>query len=169
MTLTVPVTAERRSYSGSVVRLLAAVALVMTSNGVLLMLWGVRSTQAGFGSTATSVVLACYYVGFLAGSVSARRLMGRLGTSWSFTVMGGIVAGVALLAPLRVSVAFWSALRVLQGFCFAAIYVIVESWFNRATANHVRGRVLGVYLAVVMGAFAVGSLVFARAGTGGPL
>ena len=152
-----------------VARLLAGVWLVMMGNGLLLVLFGVRSTQAGFGPQITSYVFAGYYVGFVAGSRVAPRVIGRVGAPSAFTLVCAGVVVVAALPPTLVTAWFWVLLRVAQGFLFAALYVITESWLNRVAENENRARVLGVYVVLVMVGFAVGSLAYQFTGSKGTL
>jgi MFS family permease len=148
-------------------RLLSGMALAMAGNGLLLMLFSVRSTEAGFGSTVTAVVVSGYYLGFLVGSQVAAGLVRRTSTSVAFGLLCLIVAVTSLVAPLWVSAPFWIVLRSIIGFAFASIYVVVESWLNRSAPNRDRARVLGIYLASMMASFASGSLIVLVTGTDG--
>ena len=148
-------------------RLLAAIALAMAANGVLLMLFSVRSTRAGFGSTVTALIVGGYYVGFLAASLLASGFVRRTSTSVTLCGLAAVVGVVAMSAPLLVWAPFWIGLRSLQGFAFAAIYVVAEGWLNRSTPNHERARVLGIYLSVIMASFAAGTLLVVLTGTRG--
>lgn len=150
-------------------RLLAAIALVMAANGLLLMLFSVRSTRAGFGSTVTSLIIGGYYVGFLVASMLASGFVRRTSTSVTFSALAACVAAVSFGASFLVSAPFWLLLRTLQGFAFAAVYVVAEGWLNRATPNEDRARVLGQYLATMMASFAAGTLVVVATGTRGAL
>ncbi len=148
-------------------RLLAAIALVMAANGLLLMLFSVRATRAGFGSTVTALIIGGYYGGFLAASVLASGFVRKSSTSKTFVALALSVATVSISAPLLVWAPFWLFLRTLQGFAFAAVYVVAESWLNRATPNEERARVLGQYLSTMMASFAAGTLIVVATGTRG--
>lgn len=148
-------------------RLLGGLALACSGNGVLLMLFSVRSTKAGFGSTVTAIVVGAYYLGFLVGSQTAARLVRRTSTATTFGLLSMLLTATSLAAPLKVSPVFWVVLRGLIGYCFASMYVVVESWLNRSTANADRARVLGIYLATMMVSFASGSLIVLVTGTAG--
>ncbi len=148
-------------------RLLSGMALAMSGNGLLLMLFSVRSTEAGFGSTVTAVVVSGYYLGFLVGSQVAAGLVRKTSTGVAFGLLSLLVAITSFVAPLWVSASFWIVLRSIIGFCFASIYVVVESWLNRSTPNADRARILGVYLASMMASFASGSLIVLVTDTNG--
>ena len=85
-----------RSDARSRFRLLLGVTLVMASNGLLLLVFGVRATRAGFGPSVTGFVIAAYYFGFIAGSLVAPVLVRRLATARSFMLLCAIVAGAGV-------------------------------------------------------------------------
>ena len=139
----------------------------MVGNGLLLTLFGVRATQAGFSALVVGAVLAAYHVGFLAGSRVTPGLLRRIGSRRSFCVLAGVVAVVAVFPPVAVVPWFWVSLRLGQGFCVAGLYVVIESWLNASATNANRGRVLGSYVAVMMAGFATGALLYRATGVGG--
>jgi MFS family permease len=149
--------------------LVAGVGVLMVGNGLLLTLFGVRSTKAGFSAFVVGAVLSAYYIGFLAGSRVAPGLMRRLGSRRSFFLLAAMVSVVAVLPPLRVVPWFWVSLRMAQGFCIAGLYVVIESWLNASASNTNRGRVLGNYVAAMMSGFAIGALLYRVTGAAGAL
>ena len=92
-------------------RLLAAIALVMAANGLLLMSFSVRATRVGFGSTVTALIIGGYYGGFLAASVLASGFVRRSSTSLTFVALALSVAVVSISAPMLVWAPFWLLLR----------------------------------------------------------
>ena len=40
------------------------------------------------------------------------------------------------------------AFRIVNGFCLAGIYLVIESWLNDRAANHNRGLVMSAYVFV---------------------
>jgi MFS family permease len=53
----------------------------------------------------------------------------------------------------------------VTGFCFAGLYVVVESWFNGLSNNQTRGRLLATYMVASMGGLGIGQIII---GTGDP-
>ena len=51
-------------------------------------------------------------------------------------------------------------MRLITGFCFAGIFVIVESWLNERSNNESRGMVLSIYLFISLGGLAGGQWLF---------
>lgn len=50
-----------------------------------------------------------------------------------------------LLHLLLTNPAGWVLARALTGFCFAGLFIVVESWFNGAATMETRGQVLSIY------------------------
>src|SRR5690606_31000075 len=50
----------------------------------------------------------------------------------------------------------WNIVRCVSGFCFAALYAVVESWLNDKSNNAIRGRVLALYNVINMAGMAAG-------------
>ena len=53
----------------------------------------------------------------------------------------------------------WAALRGVIGYCLAALFMIIESWINARTENRARGRVVGLYQALIFVAVALAQLL----------
>ena len=47
-------------------------------------------------------------------------------------------------------------IRLVTGFCYAGLYVVVESWLNDQASNETRGQLLSAYMVVVLGGAAGG-------------
>ncbi len=56
-----------------------------------------------------------------------------------------MAASAVLLHLLVISPAVWIGARALTGFCFAGLFIVVESWLNASAAPQTRGQVLSVY------------------------
>jgi MFS family permease len=50
-------------------------------------------------------------------------------------------------------------MRFVTGFCLAGLYVVAESWLNARATNATRGRLLSIYMIVVMGGLLTGQLL----------
>ena len=85
--------------------------------------------------------------------------MGSVGhsrTFAAFTAMGaiGLLAHMLVIDPLA-----WSMMRIASGMCVAGCYTVVESWLQAKVVNENRGRVMGVYRVVDMGASMMAQLM----------
>ena len=45
------------------------------------------------------------------------------------------------------------------GFCYAGMYIVVESWLNERATNETRGQILSIYMIITMTGLGVGQLI----------
>ena len=147
--------------------LFIAVLLVMLGNGVLIPLLGIRAELEGFSTTTTGVVLGFYYVGFLVGASVTPRLVVQVGHIRVYAALASLASTATLVYILTPSPAAWSAARLVTGFSMCGLYIVAESWLNDATTNRTRGRLLAVYMLVLMGGLALGQLLITLADPSG--
>ena len=145
--------------------LFAAIMILMLGRGLIGVLLGVRAEIEGFSTTTTGIIMASYFVGFLAGSQLTPRFMARVGHIRVFSGLASLVAVAALSHALFVAPIPWMILRSIFGFCIAGLSVVAESWLNETVTNDNRGRVMAIYMVASMGGIAGGQLLL---GTGDP-
>jgi MFS family permease len=129
--------------------LLLGIALLMLGAGLQTTLLGVRATLEGFATFVTALVMACYYVGMVAGSIAAPAFVHRVGHVRVFAGVTSIASAAVLLHSLFVHPWSWALLRAASGFSFACIYVVAESWLNGHADNRTRGGLLSLYMVVL--------------------
>lgn len=156
MTLTMQKTGRTIAQSWG---LFSALALLMLGNGLLGTLLGVRAEFEGFATATTGIIMASYYVGFLAGSQLSAIYVGRVGHVRVFAALASLASTVALLHSIAVIPWFWSILRLVTGFCLAGLYVVAESWLNELGSNETRGRLLSMYMVTLMVGLALAQLL----------
>ena len=137
----------------------------MLGNGLVSSLLGVRSTIEGFSTLTVGVMMAAYYLGYLAGSRMIPDMVGAVGHIRVFAGLGSLASLVVLVHPLWVHPVTWSLLRLVTGFSLAGLYVVAESWLNGLATNANRGNVLSLYLVMVLGGLGVGQVML---GLGSP-
>jgi len=125
--------------------LIFAGALLLGSNGMTSTLLGVRGTLEAFAGLEIALLLTAYYVGFIVGCRQAPRIIQEVGHIRAFTAFASIASAVAMSHALFVESWFWIVTRVITGFCFAGLQMIIESWLNDRATNENRGQVLSVY------------------------
>lgn len=138
--------------------LMLAIFLFMLGNGLGTSLLGVRSTLEGFSALAVGVMMAAYYLGYLAGSRLIPQMVGMVGHIRVFVGLASAASIVVLLHPLLIEVAVWSGMRLLTGFALAGLYVVSESWLNGLASNSNRGQILSVYMVMVLGGLGAGQI-----------
>jgi MFS family permease len=141
------------------VALFAGTGLLITGNGLFTTLLAVRMGIADIPELYVGLVLACYAVGFILGTRFCYWFVGRVGHIRSFAALAALASCTALLHPVFESPIAWGFLRVVTGFCAAALYTIAESWINAKVPNEVRGRVLSLYMVTSFVALSSGQLL----------
>jgi MFS family permease len=123
--------------------------VLMLGAGLQGTLLALRATLEGFPTTVTGMVMSCYYVGYLLGTIAAPRLLRQIGHIRVFAALAAVASVAALVQALFVNPFAWGAMRLTTGLCFAGIYVVAESWLNDRASRANRGRLLAVYMLVL--------------------
>jgi MFS family permease len=130
--------------------LLMGVMLLMVGNGVQGTLLGIRGNIEGFSTYELSYVMSAYFLGFLFGSLTAPRMIRKVGHIRVFAALGSFISAILVIYPVYPDWIVWTVLRVLAGFCFSGIYITAESWINNTASNETRGQALSAYMIVQM-------------------
>jgi MFS family permease len=104
--------------------------VLMLGAGLQSTLLGLRATLDGFPTLVTGVVMSCYYVGYVVGTIVAPPLLRQLGHIRVFAALAAVASVAILIQGGFVNPWTWSAMRLVSGLCFAGIYVVAESWLN---------------------------------------
>jgi MFS family permease len=129
--------------------LLLGMGVLMLGAGLQSTLLGLRATLEGFPTPVTGVVMSCYYIGYVIGTIIAPPLLRQIGHIRVFAVLAAIAAVAILVQGCFVNPWAWGAMRLISGLCFAGIYVVAESWLNDRASRANRGRLLAVYMLVL--------------------
>jgi MFS family permease len=132
----------------------AQVALGIAAPLIALLLLG-----QGASSQAVGIVASAYYAGFLAGTLSADRVVISVGHARAFVVFAALGADTALLMIWSSDPWVWAMLRLVMGYQMAGLFLVAESWLNEKAAPATRGRVFGAYLLASFAGSVAGPLV----------
>lgn len=138
-----------------------AIGTTLMGSGLLGSLMGVRAERDGIGAGVMGVTMAMYYVGFVAGMPVMSRVLEMLTRRRMFAVSTFVMGLASLTYGLAVTPTAWLGLRFVTGFCLAGCYLVVETWLNDLADNDVRGKVMGLYVAVVSAGLVAGQVVLA--------
>lgn len=132
--------------------LFMSVILLQLSSGGLGPLDALSGLQVGFTRSQVGFLGSAHFMGFFIGCWWAPRLMGSVGHSRAFaafTATGaiGLLAHMIIVDPIA-----WAIMRVATGLCIAGCYTVIESWMQAKVTNETRGRAMGGYRMVDMGA-----------------
>ncbi|MEJ2534766.1 MAG: MFS transporter [Gammaproteobacteria bacterium] len=139
-----------------VASLLLGVAILLTGQGLQGVLLPVRATLESFSPFAVGLIGGAYFLGFTVGCWRGPRLIRRAGHVRVFAAMTAIASAAPLLHGLWVNLWSWGLLRLVTGFCFAVLYVVIESWLNERADDRDRGRVFSAYIFINMLGLAIG-------------
>lgn len=81
--------------------LLLGMMLLLLGNGMQGTLLGVRGAIEGYDAAAMSLVMSAYFLGFLAGSRRAPRMIRRVGHVRVFAALASTISAAFILTPRR--------------------------------------------------------------------
>ncbi|MEC9347445.1 MAG: MFS transporter [Pseudomonadota bacterium] len=139
--------------------LFLGVALMMLGAGLQGSLLGVRGVIEGFDTGVLGVVMSGYFAGFLAGSAIVPRFVGRVGHIRVFAALASLASATVLAHAAFPEPWLWGLMRLLTGFSYAGLYIVVESWLNDMSDNRSRGKVLGTYMVIQLGALSLSQVL----------
>lgn len=138
--------------------LFLGVALIMMGNGIQGTLIGIRANMEGFSVSVTGFVMSGYFVGFLLGAYYVPRVISRVGHVRVFGALASMASVSILVHAVIIDPWVWWFMRIITGLSYAGLYIVAESWVNEASTNETRGKMMSVYMIVMMGAVTVASL-----------
>ncbi len=136
--------------------LLLGVALMLVGNGLQAVLVPFRAGAEMFSQLSIGFIGASYFLGFTIGCLQGGALVRMVGHVRAFAAMTAAASAVPLLQALWVEPAPWFLFRAATGFCFAVLYIVIESWLNERASNENRGTVFSTYIFISFGAMAAG-------------
>lgn len=142
-----------------VAALLLSCAILLMGNGLQGTLLPVRGLLENFTETDIGIMGAAYFLGFGAGCLLGPHVVRRVGHIRAFTAMVALASTVALAHALILSPFAWWPLRAVTGFCFAGIFMVIESWLNEKSTNETRGLVFSVYTIINLTVISAGQMM----------
>lgn len=139
--------------------LFLSVILLQLSSGGVGPLDALSGIALDFSTAQIGMLGSAHFLGFFIGCWWAPRLMGSVGHSRAFaafTATGaiGLMAHFLIIDPKA-----WAIMRVASGMCVAGCYTVIEAWLHAKLTNETRGRAMGIYRVVDMGASLAAQLV----------
>jgi MFS family permease len=152
-----------RTVLSPISALLLAVAILVMGNGLQQTLLPVRASLESFAELQIGLMGSAYYLGFVLGCVRGGRMIQRVGHIRAFTALAAIASAVALIHSLSLDPYVWTVMRAVTGFCFAGLYLVIESWLNERADNANRGFVMAIYTMVNLSVIVVGQMMLTLA------
>ena len=147
--------------------LIATVTLGAVAAGVTYPLLSFILERQGTAPGLIGLSAAMMPLGFIVSAYLTPALARRVGEA-RLAILCSILAAATLIAiAWTEDVWAWMPLRFLLGFFTKPAYVISETWLISITPASQRGRIMGLYSAIVSGGFAIGPLSLGFVGTQG--
>ncbi|WP_210186216.1 MFS transporter [Hyphomicrobium sp. CS1GBMeth3] len=143
--------------------LLVSVAVLLAGNGLQITLIPVRANLENFIPLEIGLLGTAYFVGFTAGCVHGPILVRRAGHIRAFLAMTSLASAVPILHAMEVDPVLWWVLRAFSGYCFAVLYIVIESWLNAKADNQSRGAVFSVYIMINLTVLTAGQMMIGLA------
>lgn len=143
--------------------LLLSVALLLMGNGLQGTLLPLRANSEAFSGIEIGILGSSYFLGFMAGCLYGPRLIRRAGHIRAFAALVAVASCVVLVHALFLNPILWWGLRATTGFCFAALYMIIESWLNEKSTNENRGFIFSLYTIINLTVITIGQLMLGLA------
>ena len=147
--------------------LFVGVGFIMLAYGLQSSVLGVRAVIEEFSALTTGLLMTGFYAGFFFGSLVTPPLIARVGHIRVFAGLASLASSALLVHPIFLEPVTWASMRLVAGFSYAGLYVVIESWLNEASDNSSRGRLIAVYSVVMQGSIAVGYLLLNVGDPGG--
>ncbi len=142
-----------------VATLLVGVSILLTGQGLQGTLLPVRASLESFSTLSIGVIGAAYFFGFTLGCLKGGVLVKNVGHVRVFLAMTALASATPLIHGMVLHPLAWSLLRLLTGFCFAVLYVVIESWLNERSSNENRGIVFSTYVMITLTVMAAGQMM----------
>ncbi|MFY0690728.1 MAG: MFS transporter [Paracoccaceae bacterium] len=139
--------------------LFLSVILLQLSSGGAGPLDALSGLALGFTTAEVGMLGSAHFVGFFVGCWWAPRLMGSVGHSRAFAACAAAGAIGLLAHMLIINPYAWALMRVATGLCVAGCYTVIEAWLQAKVTNETRGRAMGSYRVVDMGASLVAQML----------
>ena len=142
-----------------VAALLVGVAILLAGNGLQGTLLPVRASIESFSTFSIGFIGAAYFLGFTVGCLKGAELVALVGHVRVFAAMTALASAAPLAHGLVVNPVAWIGFRLISGFCFAVLFIVIESWLNEQSSNENRGIVFSTYVMITLTLLGVGQMI----------
>ncbi len=139
--------------------LFLSVILMQLASGGLGPLDALSGLALDFTTAQIGLLGSAHFFGFFIGCWGAPRLMGSVGHSRAFAAFTAAGTLSLISHMLVVDPWAWAIMRVAMGLCIAGCYTVLEAWLQAKVTNETRGRAMGTYRLVDMGASLVAQML----------
>jgi MFS family permease len=134
-----------RGILTTLLALLLGFGLMQMGNSFQGTLLSIRGGIEGFSPALIGAVGSGFWAGIMIGSLCCGKVIESVGHIRAFVAFGAVASTAPLVHLLVIDPIAWVLARALTGFCFAGLFIVVESWLNSAATEQTRGKILNIY------------------------
>ena len=147
-----------KTYILPISSLFLSITFLAIGYGIMITYIGVYLRQAGVSSFSIGLINSAFFLGAIASSIFSQKIISTIGHIRSFASFAALMVIAFLLHSVYLNEFFWGFLRLISGFSFYALLIIVESWLNEKSSNSQRGQILAIYTIIFYLSTALGQL-----------
>ena len=147
-----------KTYILPISSLFLSITFLAIGYGIMITYIGVYLKQAGVSSFSIGLINSAFFLGAIASSIFSQKIISTIGHIRSFASFAALMVIAFLLHSIYLNEFFWGFLRLISGFSFYALLIIVESWLNEKSSNSQRGQILAIYTIIFYLSTALGQL-----------
>lgn len=136
-----------------------SIAFLAIGYGMMITFIGVYLKQMGASNLSIGLINSAFFLGAMASSIFSQKIISSIGHIRSFATFAALMVITFLLHSIFLNELFWGVLRLISGFAFYALLIILESWLNEKSSNEKRGEILAVYTIIFYLSTALGQLI----------
>ena len=155
------------SQRGSLTAAIAAITIVGVMLGLTMPLLSLILERDQVDTALIGLSAATPAAGIILIAPAVPFLARRLGTPGLMYLAIALTLAALVLLKLFANVYAWFPIRLLLGAAVGVLFIVSETWINGAVDDRVRGRMMGLYTAVLSAGIACGPLILALIGTTG--
>lgn len=131
---------------GSFFSLYLATVLLLVGSGLFNTYLGLRLTAMSVSELWVGGLIAIYYLGLVFGARIGHKVIIQVGHIRAYAATAAVVTVTILAMALLDNLSVWLGLRFIAGVAMVTQFMVLESWLNEQTENHLRGRVFAFYM-----------------------
>ncbi|PNV83200.1 MAG: MFS transporter [Sulfurimonas sp.] len=136
-----------------------AIGFLAVGYGMILTFIGVHLKETGSSNIAIGLINASFFLGAIGASIFSQKIILSVGHIRSFATFASIMIIGFLGHSLYFNEIFWAILRLLSGFAYYGLLIILESWLNEKSETTHRGKILAIYTIIFYLSTAIGQLL----------
>ena len=135
-----------------------AIAFLAVGYGMILTFIGVYLKELQVSNSVIGIINAAFFLGAVLSSIFSQKIISSVGHIRSFGAFAALMVITFLLHSVFFNEVLWAILRLVSGFSFYALLIIIESWLNEKSSEESRGQILAIYTIIFYLATAIGQL-----------